>query len=768
MNSMDKVEILVKVGNSSDIQFNNRFVRSFRAITLPEMIDLANTNTTINVIVIEYISVEDYEEAKKFITEYTENKSNRVFFYIKSNDENTCGLADELSYPISLTLESLHRDISDYTGINVSNNINMMTIVGADDSTTLDTDDLFSTDFETDIENQDGNQDVVKAPDITEETEVFEGVTKHDNETADRSEPEQECSESIDIQHTDAVEEQCNQDKINELLKLVEAVEDERDTYKKIVETFNIDNSVMEDPITLSEYQSLLNEIESLRTKISNIEGLSESADKEIESDKNKIEGLNAQIDALNTSVIDLKQRVKAEVHNKIQLSESIEKAFTALYSTIQDLNKCKKVIDELNYKITEHENDELSNKKLIEDKELEANQYKAEADRLSAEIVRLRLENEVISSESSSEIARLSEENHKVISEMANMQSVFDNETKKFSGGLAEITELATKNKELGIANTGLKGEVLALQKDIKQGIAEKDSLEKLNKQLENVNQQLNMSIRAMSSGVRDDSTLVTECNYTGKGMVIPVFGSGSYGITTTAMSLATRLASTAKVIYIDFDMVSPKADGWFKINPIVTSVPNIDAGSEKSTGLGILVEKQVEFFMAYADSIVNSVSKFKTGRLDYISGLYTKPDSIKLAATDFTTFFNYCGNSYDYVVVDLGRLGNSSLNDQIIKMICDIAYKCIVVTTNDKFEARTFRLKIIQSKLDIEHITWLLNMCESTSLDATTKKAVSPASYGIIPFVPELYGTKTNFTKDRLTRDKFNLFIDNMFSGK
>jgi MinD-like ATPase involved in chromosome partitioning or flagellar assembly len=257
-----------------------------------------------------------------------------------------------------------------------------------------------------------------------------------------------------------------------------------------------------------------------------------------------------------------------------------------------------------------------------------------------------------------------------------------------------------------------------------------------------------------------------VPPCNYTGKGMIIPVFGCGSFGTTTTAMSIALKLATDAKVLYIDFDMVMPKADAWFKVNPIVKNVPDFDQfGSSKFTGLGLFIDRGVQFFLSYTASIVNKPIPTKGGCVDYISGFYKRPDKIKLISADYTSFFNYCGNNYTYIVVDFGKLGCSELNDIIIKMVSDIAYRNVVVTTNDKFEIRTFSMKMDEAHISKDNVAWLLNMCENTKIEDTSKKLISPANYSMMPFNPDLYGKKVDFTKDKLTRDKLDLFMNTIF---
>lgn len=470
-------------------------------------------------------------------------------------------------------------------------------------------------------------------------------------------------------------------------------------------------------------------EIESLKTRIR----LFESADKQA---KEKIMQLEAQIAELGeaSTVIENLKSEKASIEQTLSIREG--------------------TISQLNAQLTENikKKAELEMKVADADRRVElAHSFsKDELEKAKRDVTEWQTKFEVIQSQLSAK-----EEQYNSL-----VNSVGMNEN-----GVSSILENTKSIEEM---NNTLKMQVMTLKKELDTVTKDRDTAQQTAKALEESNKNMRASMKSMSelvgntgSGTR--AATVHPIKYNSRGMIIPIFGSGSYGITTTAMSLANKLAGQARVLYIDLDIVAPKADSWFRINPIVKNIPGIDT-SYKSTGIGILIDKPFQFFASNADNIISRTAiQTKSGSVDYISGIYAKFDNNKIASANFEALLNYCGNMYTYIIVDFGRLGSSDLNDQIIKAFSDIAYKNIVVTTSDKFEIRNFRLKLGDAKISLNNIFWLINMCTTTKLDDMAKKAITPAQYSLMPFSPELYGKRLNFINDSFTRDKLSVFIEN-----
>ena len=210
------------------------------------------------------------------------------------------------------------------------------------------------------------------------------------------------------------------------------------------------------------------------------------------------------------------------------------------------------------------------------------------------------------------------------------------------------------------------------------------------------------------------------------------------------------------------------PKADIWFKINPIVKELKGTGIKSEALSGLGIFIEKGANYFIENSNIIIKRVLKTSKGYLDYLSGLYYRPSIGSMIGADYSNLFRYLGNSYNYIIVDFGRLGTSALNDNIIKAVSDISNKKVIVTNKNKLEVRTFNLKLMNANIDKENTLWLLNMCNNTSLDDKIKSFISPADYSIMMYSDSIRGNNIVFGKDRSTRGRFKDFMKKLFTAE
>ena len=312
------------------------------------------------------------------------------------------------------------------------------------------------------------------------------------------------------------------------------------------------------------------------------------------------------------------------------------------------------------------------------------------------------------------------------------------------------------------------LREENVSLRRELEKAQEDRMFIQRNLKTLEERNSQLNLSVRTMSQGTAEGvSVSIPPINYQGKGMVLTVFGSGSYGVTTTAISMARALALQASVLYIDFDMTTAKADGIFSKNPIVKNLGIPD--STKNTGLGLLFTKGATFFLENANRIIMNIETTKGGKLDYISGVYAKMNIVDVMATDYSAFINYCSNSYTYVIMDFGRIGTSDLNDRIIKTFSDIAYRDVVVTPNDKFEVNRMGQKLKENQISMKNVAWLLNGCDSTIIDNTTKgKIQATFCYGLMLFSSDIWGRKGDFLKTKETKTRLTKFMKDIFNGQ
>ena len=248
----------------------------------------------------------------------------------------------------------------------------------------------------------------------------------------------------------------------------------------------------------------------------------------------------------------------------------------------------------------------------------------------------------------------------------------------------------------------------------------------------------------------------------YAGSAKIVTVFGGGSFGVTNTAYSIASRLKG--KVLFIDLDMSNPKSDRYTKKNPMVnvTGVPS----NLYKTGIGVLYSCGIEKFIAEYEKLGIRIITTRNTELTWISGLYS---SIKLENIDYTSdFLNYVGNMYDYIVIDSGKIGYSSLSDSLIKSLCDISHKSLVVSSNDSYTTRGISLAL--NRVKITNVGWVINLASTSIIGDKSKKNMGTNDYCILPFSNSIYGTDRPIVDDsningRLVTylNKFNLEVNN-----
>lgn len=690
-----KISVAVKVGNSSNIKYNNA-IKAYRVITVKEL-EHVLSEENITLIIIETVQKSEYERIKEVI----KKENDRVLFYVRDRDETTYRLANELGCTIYTGLGNLYKDLMRQR-IEIGN-------VGYGGSA------------------------------LKVEIQRLRGTIK-----------------KIEIER----------DKVRKELKNKGASKNEYDTVLKELENHKIE----------------------LDKANKNIDRLNDTIDK-YEDKMGELADAENTIEVLKESVIRYKGRIR-ELEDAEEIIKELKDDIEEFESTIKELDKARDTIDDLNinieiYKerITKLEKDQLGKIKITELLVLATDHikhtyekldlYAIELDEAKADIDKLNKEVSGVTQirgEYDKEVFKIREEKMRVQGKLDLAISQLEDKELQYTTLINAIgmdeegaSKLIEYNKTMEGVNKLLREQILNLQEDVRKSNKERLDAVQNARNLKELNKQLKSSLNVITSGITAGTGFnIAPCNYSGKGGIIPVFGSGSFGITTTAVSIALELAMRHKVLFVDFDMVLPKADAWFRVNPIVKNIKGYGKIGKRVTGLGIFVDKQSQFFLENVRDIIMEAIKTKGGYVDYISGLYYRPDSMKMITADYTSLFNYCGNTYNYVVVDFGRLGSSEISDSIIKIIADIAYKNVVVTTDDKLEIRTFSMKLDEVGIDKNNVAWLMNMCESSSIDDLIKPFLGVAKYGTMPLNMSIFGKKIDFNKVRLTRDKLRLFIE------
>lgn len=640
---------------------------------------------------------------------------------------------------------------------------------------------------------------VIKSKDVLEENDkvnrLLEGIT-------DKSETD------TDLDLNEAMKaKECEIDDLNNQLKFAlrklkdisfirDNLKQERDTLKNKLESILLDDEVTEviiGALDRDAYDKKISELEStisdLSLKVIDIEQLTFRIDTLTEQIKERDEiesSLKEEIASLkdNTQIQELERRIEAEVKSRLSLSEVIctlgvklDSVNSALMEKTKQFNSSIQLMDSMKSSIA------ASNNKLAELKELretEARQNKLESDKyenrlseLNETAQSLRGELNKLKFELTKKETQLGETETRRMSLMVELDSKTAsldsaNELiKKQEEQLNEYSnkgygELESNSAALELSQKELLGTVGQYKKkvsDLDQKLSRKSSeVEALKKQ----NDDLRIQNRSIQLNTRLGNLTTFECNYTGKAIVLQVFGSGSVGVTTTAVSLCNKLRG--RVLYLDMDIVSPKADGWFTKNPIIKSLTDIPQNAVMyRTAFGAFLYKGVDFVIEHEAEIIQNVILTKDGfRLDYFSGLYTKTELSMFMSADFSQLITYLGNSYDYLIFDMGRVGGSEAQNSLIRTIDGISMKNICVAIHDSVDIRSAAIRIGNEQVSREKTIWLLNMATSTKLDPIMQKSLAKSPYVLMPKNMTIFGTRTPFDKVNLLKDKLSELSD------
>ena len=626
-----------------------------------------------------------------------------------------------------------------------------------------------------------------------------------------------QSGESFRIKAEEAME------RVTELNKVVKAVKDERDAFKhelQVIETADI----IEDPETLAEFERIKKACVELQEKIDSASSKTSEEVEAIIAERDsilvKLTAMTAEKDALEEKVGELSignavlTKELQDAKNSTELDDKITE-LTEYSSELQaEIDRLRNIVTELNNKADNLEKQleeaheqiaiEISLRVAVNNLlmdavrkiqstshiELEVATLRENLERSNSELARVsaeledksaKLEKTIADTETRVELARnfskdeveaLRRDNIALQTKVTITENQLLAKTTQYDNliqmtGLDEngAAVIAENNKTLEALNTTLRSQLSELKIAYENSEREKVEMRQSLSTLKDKTDQLNSRLKAMSSGYSGGAGVgvVPPLTYTGRAQIITVFGSGSFGITTTAYTAANMLANHSRVLFVDFDMISAKADTFFRKSPMIKNIPGVSPTSTKSSGLGIMVDRGVPFFLTYAPQIIIPGDRFKGGYIDYLSGFYDRPEVVKLISTDFNSFLNYLGNTYDYIIMDFGRFDASEINNQILKIFCNVARCSVVVTSSDRIDIRNTRIALqSRLKIDAENMAWLVNLAESTKLDDKTKEYLTPARYMAMPMVDDFYGRKMQFTENRVTRDKFRLFLD------
>ena len=639
---------------------------------------------------------------------------------------------------------------------------------------------------------------------------VKDDFDKKSDELAEKSqELQKKTAEAAEL--SGQIEDALN--KIRDLNKVIKAVKDERDNLQTELSSLET-AEVIDDPDTIDDLDRLKNKVQELENRAANSADITDAELKSLREENERIKGEEKSnketISELNIKLEDFESQVEsltsqlalarndtsksdkiAELAGQI---EELDKTIGELRHTISDredsIEEHKIAYEMLNGSLIEYQDDRdtvvemLNNaaRLLLETSELSNTCEQLESDKaaLEKQVIGLNaalsdrdtklnklndeVENRVRLARNfaSEELENLKAENKELREQYRNInasQTAYDGIMAKIGSNANEVDAFIRSKETLEQINTNLMKQIDQLKTENKRVIEEKsDSNSSLTK-LQNENNQLRSQMRALTSGYTGGAQagVVSPIAYSGRANIVTVIGSGSYGITTSAYSAALILAQKSRVLFIDFDLCSAKADGMFRTSPMYCQ-----NATGKRSALGVIMDQNVQYFLEnFARMMPTPVTHKNGGSVTYMSGLYENADVVKLVSSDYTGLMSFFGNTFDYIVIDMGRLGTSDINNSLIKVFSYIG-RLMIVTSSDKSDIRNMRLALQTAGIDTNNAGWMINMCENTKLDDRTKSLVVPAKSFMMPFLDDFYGKHKDFTNTRVSRDKFKLFLD------
>lgn len=342
-------------------------------------------------------------------------------------------------------------------------------------------------------------------------------------------------------------------------------------------------------------------------------------------------------------------------------------------------------------------------------------------------------------------------------------------------NSNLADYAELVKGDKDksfeieaLNRTLSGMKQEIGKLQLRLTESQDELRKEETKKAELRKALDSAEITAKSYEKRLKTGDASYLNCIYTGKAYIIPVFGIGSHGITTTAVSIADRLNKSGKsVCILDLDLVNPKVSSFYKgVNPISDLSESYGLNTTERTCVGALMQKGVPWFIDHRDELIKTVqeNKQKGGRrVDYFSGLYAPINMVRILALDYTQLLTVLGNDYDYLVVDLGKIGASDMQDTLIQLFSRIGIKNSIVCAKEDDSIRNLILRLQVLKLSMKDCVWMLNMAKDSGQTPFIETALKNIPYRIMTFSSSIFGEKQLFSS-LLLKGAFNEYVDDL----
>lgn len=500
---------------------------------------------------------------------------------------------------------------------------------------------------------------------------------------------------------------------------------------------------------------------------------------KQLSDSDAKVSGLETKISLLTEDNRDLEERLTEETtarkkavaqldifqENRVELKTKLDRA-------TKEVDGLRDSLNELNNKIEKLESEK---KGLEESYEKEKEKVK----KSSEEIKELRTsltEVKNIGERNVREAVKELEDRNKYLEERESRYTALENENIQLKESKAKIQDeyesISVYKVEQEASLNETKKELELAKKEIDSLTSEKEVIETQKKEAEERVSQLEIKlqeqlddIRAVAnaktsiSKIQNENTKLKEsvayykqlagqagnmvCKYTGKAKIIAVIGTGSYGVSNITASIAKSL-TLGNVLVMDFDLDSPKLDKYMQKNPIL----DLDLQEPmQRTSLGYYLAKGVDSTnISLLEDVVQNVETRQVKRLDYFSGLYAPELLPKLITSDIGGLLSTYATKYDYIIIDLGKLGMSnSLTDIVVTSILRASTVPLVVTQNEVSDVRGMCLKLAHYGFALDSVYWILNRSKTNVVNPNVSKLIKKAKKDVITLDIGVTGNKT-----------------------
>lgn len=682
------IKVAVRVCESSKLRLKH--TESYRAITDKEFIRYMEYNTDINLGIIEVSALasdKDIENIVKVLEYCEETLGKRVFILSYKND---IGLDD-----VAYSVRELQDLIESETGEAVSTykkNDNLF-----EDTVKTKKDIIYSSNpIDENVEEQ--------IESINDEDELIEVVkldrTDDNTYSSESNEALNKEIESLKALLKSTMAQYTEKDNLYQNIVSLKAEADnivirlnkEIEYYKDKILAFESKNYELELKNLNDEllsYKAKLDSLDALEVRIKELDSLCDKKDKELDALKEQISS-NSLNNSLKYKRIKLLKYIINIFNAYIELSSSINLKDSSIADLESELSELKNRLSET-----------TSNLELVNKRE----------DNLLKDLESLKVSSNETLEGYKLELESLNQKYSLVSSELDTCKSTLSN------------SESAIAQNEV------LKTKISLLEQELKSSLT---SLSEKEKEISKLS-----SLKREVVTVNSSKTF-SSINYTGKAKIVTVYGISSCGITNMAYSIANKLKGN--ILFLDLDISNPKSDKYTHKNPMV----DIDSvrNSLYRTGVGVLFSLGVDSVINNFDRLAIKIHKTRDNELTWLSGIYS---DLKLETIDdFESFINYIGSYYDYIVVDVGKLGYSNLNDSMIKSLSDIAFINFVITTNDTSSIRGTSLKIKKIGLsNASNIRYFINLSKNSILSDISKKSIGNSKYYFFPIINSVFGT-------------------------